>query len=186
VTPSLEARYAEPHRRYHTRGHIEACLDLLAQWPEIPERERRLLTWAIWWHDAIYDPKASDNEARSAELARRELPHLGAGPDEVEEVARLVLLTAGHAVPEDDRLGAVLISIDLAILATPPPVYEAYARAIRAEYAHVPEDAWRAGRTAVLQRFLDASVIFPHPGFRDAHEAQARANLAREIEQLRS
>ena len=186
MTPALEARYAEPHRRYHTRRHIEACLGLLDQWPEIPDRERRLLTWAIWWHDAIYDPRASDNEDRSAELARRELPHLGAMPDEVEEVARLIRLTAGHQVAEDDRLGAVMVSIDLAILATPPPVYDAYARAVREEYDHVPDQAWRAGRAAVLQRFLDGPVIFPHPGFRDAHEAQARANLAREIETLRS
>ena len=57
---------------------------------------------------------------------------------------------------------------------------------MREEYDHVPDQAWRAGRAAVLQRFLDGPVIFPHPGFRDAHEAQARANLAREIETLRS
>jgi predicted metal-dependent HD superfamily phosphohydrolase len=186
VTPALEARYAEPHRRYHTRRHIEACLALLDEWPEIPPRERKLLTWAIWWHDAIYDPRASDNEAKSAELARRELPHLGATADEVEEVARLILLTAGHQTPDNDRPGAVLVSIDLAILATPPPVYDAYARAVRDEYAHLPDDAWRAGRAAVLQRFLDAPVIFPHPGFRAAHEAAARANLARELATLRA
>ena len=185
MTPALEAAYAEPHRRYHTRRHIEACLDLLNEWPQIPERERRLLTWALWWHDAIYDPRASDNEARSAELAARDLPHLGASPEDVAEVARLIRLTAGHQVAEDDRLGAVLVSIDLAILATPPPVYEAYARAVREEYAHVAEDAWRAGRAAVLQRFLDAPVIYPHPGFRAAHEAQARTNLAQELATLR-
>jgi predicted metal-dependent HD superfamily phosphohydrolase len=184
VTPELEAAYAEPHRRYHNRRHVEACLALLDEWPGIPERERRLLAWAIWWHDAIYDPRASDNEARSAELARRDLPHLGASADDADEVARLIRLTADHVVAEDDRLGAVLVSIDLAILATPPPVYEAYARAVREEYAHVPDDAWRAARAAVLQRFLDAPVIFPHPGFREAHEAQARANLTREMERL--
>ena len=186
MTPALEARYAEPHRRYHTRRHVEACLDLLAEWPGIPERERQLLVWAIWWHDAVYDPTAPDNEAKSAELARRELPHLGASAADVDEVARLILLTAGHEVAEDDRLGAVLVSIDLAILATPDPIYDAYARAVREEYAHVPDEAWRVGRAAVLQRFLDAPVIFPHPGFRQAHEVQARENLARELATLRS
>jgi predicted metal-dependent HD superfamily phosphohydrolase len=184
-TSSLEAAYAEPHRRYHTPAHIEACLDLLDAWPGLTADERRRLGWAIWWHDAVYDPRASDNEARSAELARRELPALGASPADVEEVARLIRLTAGHQVPEGDRPGAILVCIDLSILAAEPAAYDAYARAVREEYAHVPEPQWRSGRAAVLQRFLDAPVIFPDPAFRAAREAQARANLAREIASLR-
>ena len=184
-TSSLEAAYAEPHRRYHTRRHIEDCLEKLEAWPGLSPGERRLLEWAIWWHDAVYDPRASDNEARSAELAARELPALGATPAEVGEVARLIRLTAGHQVPEGDDMGAVLVSIDLSILAAEPRAYDDYAQAVREEYAHVPQEAWRAGRAAVLQRFLDAPVIFPDPEFRASFEAQARANLAREIASLR-
>ena len=185
MTPALEAAYAEPHRRYHTRRHIEDCLAKLDAWPGLGAAERRLLTWAIWWHDAVYDPRASDNEAQSAELARADLPALGASAAEVEEVARLILLTAGHAVAGGDRLGEVLVSIDLSILAAAPGDYDAYVRDVRAEYAHVPEDLWRRGRGAVLQRFLDAAVIFPDPAFRAAHETRARDNLAREIASLR-
>jgi predicted metal-dependent HD superfamily phosphohydrolase len=181
----LEAAYAEPHRRYHTRRHVEACLELLDAWPDLSVADRRLLTWAIWWHDAVYDPRASDNEARSADLARRDLPALGVTPAEADEVARLILLTAGHQVAAGDRLGAVLVSIDLSILAAAPADYDAYAGSVRAEYAHVPDDLWRAGRARVLQHFLDAPVIFPDPAFRAAREAQARANLARELASLR-
>ncbi|HEY0649113.1 phosphohydrolase [Phenylobacterium sp.] len=184
MTPALERAYAEPQRRYHTRRHIEDCLAKLAAWPGLTEAERRVLTWAIWWHDAVYDPRAADNEAKSAEMARRDLPTLGATPGEVDEVARLILLTAGHAVGEGDRLGAALVSIDLSILAADEAGYDAYARAVREEYAHVPEDAWRRGRGAVLQRFLDTPVIFPDPAFRAAHEARARANLERELKSL--
>jgi len=185
VTPALERAYAEPSRRYHTRRHIEDCLARLDAWPGLSGDERRVLTWAIWWHDAIYDARAADNEARSADLARVDLPTLGATPAEVDQVARLILLTAGHQVPNGDRLGAVLVCIDLSILAAEPHAYDAYARSVREEYAHVPEDLWRAGRTRVLQHFLDAPVIFPDPSFRDAHEARARANLEREIASLR-
>jgi predicted metal-dependent HD superfamily phosphohydrolase len=184
-TSSLDVAYAEPHRRYHKRRHIESCLDLLDDWPGLSADERRRLEWAIWWHDAVYDPRASDNEARSAELACRELPALGASTEDVEEVARLIRLTAGHSVPEGDRLGAILVSIDLSILAARPADYDAYAEAVRQEYAHVPDAQWTSGRAAVLQRFLDAPVIFPDPEFRAAWEAQARANLAREIASLR-
>jgi predicted metal-dependent HD superfamily phosphohydrolase len=185
VTPELRRAYDEPHRRYHTRRHIEDCLKKLAAWPDLAARERRLLTWAIWWHDAVYDPKAPDNEARSAAIALRDLPDLGATREEAEEVARLVALTAGHHVGEGDPLGAAMVSIDLSILAAPRAAYDAYARAVRAEYAHVPDKAWRRGRAAVLQRFLDAPVIFPDPAFRTAHEAAARANLERELATLR-
>lgn len=185
MTPALESAYAEPHRRYHTRRHIEDCLEKLDAWPGLTGRERRLLAWAVWWHDAVYDPRASDNEARSADLARADLPALGATPAEVDEVVRLILLTAGHHVDPSDRLGVILVSIDLSILAAAPAAYDAYAAAVREEYAHVSEAAWRAGRAAVLQRFLDSPVILPDPAFRAAHEAAARANLAREIASLR-
>lgn len=181
MKPRLEAAYAEPHRRYHTRAHIEACLQLLDEVQGLTARERRLLTWAIWWHDAVYDPAASDNEARSADLAQSDLADDGVAPAERAEVARLIRLTAGHQVAEDDRLGATLVSIDLAILGAPPADYDDYARAVREEYAHVPEPLWRLGRAQVLRRFLEAAAIYPDPGFRARFEAAARENLAREL-----
>jgi predicted metal-dependent HD superfamily phosphohydrolase len=82
-------------------------------------------------------------------------------------------------------LGAVLISIDLSILAAEPPRYDAYAAAIRKEFAHVPDDAYRAGRSGVLSRFAARPVIFPDPAFARAHEKKARDNLARELASLR-
>lgn len=184
MTPDLEAAYAEPHRRYHTRRHIEQCLALLDQVPELTERERETLTSAIWWHDAVYDAKASDNEARSAEMARRDLRDLDVSLHARDEIARLILLTAGHQVEEGDRLGEILVSIDLAILGAPPAEYDAYAQAVREEYAHVPDDLWRTGRARVLQRFLDAPVIFPDPAFAGGLETSARANLQRELASL--
>ena len=185
MTPELEAAYAEPHRRYHTAAHVESCLALLDARQDVSPDERRLLAWTIWFHDAIYDPRGAYNEARSAELALRELPALGASAAEAAEAARLIRLTAGHEVAPGDRLGAILVSIDLAILGAPPAEYDAYARAVREENGFVPDAAWRQGRAALLQRFLDAPVIFPDLELRRAREAQARANLARELASLR-
>lgn len=184
MKPRLEAAYAEPHRRYHARAHIDACLKLLDDVPGLTTRERRLLTWAIWWHDAVYDPRAIDNEARSAEAALSDLVDEGVSPADCAEVGRLIRLTAGHEVEPGDRLGALMVSIDLAVLGAPPEAYDAYAGAVREEYAHVPDDLWRAGRRRVLQRFLDVPAIFPDLAFRERFEAQARRNLAREIETL--
>lgn len=181
---SLCARYAEPQRAYHTLAHIEACLDLLAEQAELSDQERRLLTYAIWWHDAVYDPLRQDNEEQSAELARADLATLCAPQETIEEVARLILLTKGHAVPAGDRLGALLVSIDLAILGANPADYDVYAHAIRREYGFVPDALYRAGRAKVLRHFLDAETIFPDGLLRQRYEAQARANLARELAAL--
>lgn len=184
MTPDLEAAYAQPHRHYHTRGHIEQCLALLDKVPDLTETEHQILTYAIWWHDAVYDPAASDNEAKSAEMAKHDLRDFDVSLHARDEVARLILLTAGHEVEEGDRLGAILVSIDLAILGAPDDRYDAYAKAVREEYAHVPDDLWRSGRARVLQRFLDAQVIFPDPAFAQWLEPQARANLSRELASL--
>lgn len=184
MTPTLEAAYAEPGRRYHTRTHVEQCLALLDTFPDLTDAERRVLTWAVWWHDAIYDPRAPDNEARSAELARGDLRELDASLHEREEVARLIHLTADHEVEEGDRLGEILISIDLAILGATPEAYDRYAVQVREEYAFVPDDLWRTARTRVLQRFVDSPVIFPDAGIRARLETRARENLLREIASL--
>lgn len=181
MTPALEAAYAEPHRRYHSRAHIEACLALLAELTGLSDSDRRLLTYAMWRHDAVYDPTRSDNEAVSAEMARKDLLSLGE-PDAVAiEVARLILLTKGHTVDPDDLIGGLLVSIDLAVLGGAPDAYDAYAAGVRAEYGFVPEDAFRAGRARVMQHFLDAPVIFPDPDFRARLEGRARRNIAREL-----
>src|SRR5262249_22011217 len=68
------------------------------------------------------------------------------------EVGRLIRLTKTHDVAAGDPLGAIMISIDLSILGADVATYDAYAAAIRQEYAHVPDAAYRSGRAAGLHR----------------------------------
>ena len=184
VRGELIARYGEPHRRYHTMAHIEGCLDQVRASTDLTPDQRTLLEAAIWFHDAIYDPTRNDNEAESARLTRERLAADGAPESFIKEVQRLILLTAGHSVEADDPLGARLVSIDLSILGAEPERYDAYARAIREEFAHVPEPAWRMGRSAVLGRFLDGPRLFADPVWADRYEPRARENIRREIETL--
>jgi predicted metal-dependent HD superfamily phosphohydrolase len=150
----IVARYREPHRRYHTFEHVH---DVVSR---VHGTELEL---AAWFHDVIYDPRASDNEARSARYAREVLTRLQAPGDVIAEVERLVLLTAGHVA--DDPAGKELIAADLAILTADRDRYERYARDVRAEYAHLDDDTWRAGRRAVLERLRsvvadDANIVW--------------------------
>ena len=175
----LAAAYAASGRHYHNLAHIEDCLAALAQVDGLSAHEREVLSEAIWWHDVVYDPTRSDNEELSAQLAER---HVRA--DISHEVGRLIRLTKTHDVAADDRLGAILISIDLSILGAEPARYDAYAAAIRQEFIHVSDADYRAGRAAVLRRFAARPVIYPDAGFATEYDQRARDNLARELASL--
>lgn len=184
VRDELIARYSEPHRRYHTMTHIEDCLAQVAASTDMDENQRALMDAAIWFHDAIYDATRNDNEAASAKLASERLTAEGAQPAFIDEVVRLILLTAGHSVQAGDAIGARLVSIDLSILGAEPDRYDAYAAAVREEYAYVPEPLYRAGRAAILGRFLESEALFADPIWAGRYETQARSNLTREIAAL--
>ena len=186
VEAELRARsaYAGPHRHYHDERHLDDCLWHLDQVHGLSERERRLLRWALLWHDAVYDPRRSDNEAQSAELAFNELTACNLEESTAREVARLILLTKGHRVEDNDGLGALMVSIDLSILGSDEDRYRGYVSGVRQEYAHVADDAWRAGRSTVLERLLAAEPLFPDARFRERFEEQARRNMEQELKAL--
>jgi predicted metal-dependent HD superfamily phosphohydrolase len=176
----LVAAYTAPNRHYHNLTHIEDCLGALARVENLSALEREILSEAIWWHDVVYDATRADNEELSAQLAEQ---HVRA--DLRHEVGRLIRLTKTHDVQPGDRLGAILISIDLSILGAEPARYDAYAAAIRQEFIHVPEGDYRAGRAKVLIQFAGRPVIFPDAAFAARYDRQARENLARELASLR-
>ena len=180
VGAELLARWAEPHRRYHTTGHLAATLSTVDRHADLAD-DPDAVRLAVWFHDAVYDPRAADNEERSAILAEAALRRLGV---DATEVARLVRLTASHEVSAGDRNGALLADADLAILASSPDGYDRYARAIRWEYAHVPDERYRAGRAAVLRRLADLPAMYRIVPDRDAWTARAHANIARELRAL--
>jgi predicted metal-dependent HD superfamily phosphohydrolase len=178
----LLSRWAEPQRQYHDVTHLSAVLEVIDRHAALASHPDRVRV-AAWLHDAIYDPRAlgDQNEQDSAEFAEGLLTTLGAPAEVAAEVARLVGLTAGHATAEDDPDGELLCDADLAILAADEDRYAAYTAAIRREYAHVPDDAFRDGRAQVLKALLELPSIYRHPPLRDAWEAKARANLEREL-----
>ena len=141
------------------------------------------VVWAALWHDAIYDPRSSTNELDSASLARSALGALGVDQSRLDELERLIMLTAGHRVAHDDLAGAVLVDSDLAVLGADPGTYAVYVAGIRHEYQFVAEGAWRRGRAVVLQNLLDLPKIFSTEAMR-AYESVARRNLANELATL--
>jgi predicted metal-dependent HD superfamily phosphohydrolase len=178
-----------PDRGYHAWSHPLVLLKLF-------EQVRDQLTdplavyCAIVLHDAIYEPRAKDNEARSAALAA-ELLQDAIAPATLARTLRLIEATARHAIPADlppeeiDDM-AVFLDMDLSILAASPDAFDAYEAGVRHEYREVPEAAFRAGRAAILEGFLARAALYMSPWGRSAFEAPARVNLARSIASLRA
>ncbi|WP_407838549.1 hypothetical protein ACE1OC_22800 [Streptomyces sp. DSM 116496] len=181
----LLTAWAEPQRKYHTTAHLAdvlARIDVLA--PDDAAADRAAVELAAWFHDAVYRPDRSENEERSAALAERALPELGIDGARTAEVARLVRLTVTHDPAPGDANGELLCDADLGVLAGTTEEYAAYAAAVRSEYGFVPDEAFRAGRAAVLRQLLELPRLF-RTAYGAAHwEAPARANLTAELAEL--
>lgn len=185
VGEGLLQRWGEPHRHYHGLAHLGSVLrvsGMLERVGELSPEGRTAVLLAGWFHDAVYDGTAGEDEEASAQLAERQLDAL-VPSTVVEEAARLVRLTASH-VPEDgDITGAVLVDADLEILGREPADYRRYVAQVRADYSHVPDEQFAAGRVQVLRRLLESPRLFrTATGYR-LWERQARQNLELELSQ---
>lgn len=179
----LRRCYAEPQRHYHSLAHVEALQRWLAQYRALA-RQPALIEAAIWFHDAVYDTRRQDNEARSAAMASEELGALGWPPVAAERVATLVLATQHHRAEASDTDAWLFLDLDLSVLGQSTARYTAYADAVRAEYAWVEDGAYRSGRARVLQGFLARDRLYRTPVLHDAWEAPARFNLGAELAEL--
>jgi predicted metal-dependent HD superfamily phosphohydrolase len=145
----LVVRYREPHRRYHTLQHLEECFARFDEIRALAPHPREV-ELAIWFHDAIYDPRRSDNEARSADWARSI-----AG----ERVYELVMATRHEAVPQSAD-AKVLVDVDLWILGAPQERFEEYEAQVREEYGWVPALAYEGKRRQLLESFAARPTIY--------------------------
>ena len=186
----LMAAWSEPHRHYHDQRHLRECLALWQRWRNHCERSGEV-AMAIWFHDAVYDPRDSSNELNSAAWAARSLTRAGADSETAQRVHDLVMATQHGATQErapaalssslDARL---LVDIDLSILGSPAERFERYDQDVRKEYAWVPGFRYREGRAQVLQSFLDRPRLYHGEAAHTLLEGQARINLEAAMSRL--
>lgn len=173
-------RWGEEHRKYHGRTHLLAvleALDLLAH----PATAPRTVLLAAWFHDAVYRGIAGRDEEESARLAEVRLGGAGLPGAEVDEVARLVRLTAEHRPEPEDDAGALLSDADLSVLGGDPAAYSRYLAAVREDFAHIGEADFAAGRAAVVRRLLQLDPLFHTARGRELWQAAAYRNLQGEL-----
>ena len=182
VMNDLLDRYSEPHRRYHTLQHLAECIATLETHTHLVLHPGEL-ELALWFHDAIYDPHASDNEARSATLAEVAVME-GTGSKVAATRTRDLILATRHSNQPTDDDQRVLMDIDLWILGAPSDRFDEYERQVREEYGWVPQETYCTKRSAILQGFFDRPSIYGTTCFQAELESRARANLQRSIKRL--
>jgi len=176
VLDDLYRRYRDPQRHYHTLVHLEECFAHFALVRARCENPAAVQL-ALWFHDAVYNVRAADNEAQSARLADAVLAETGASADLRARVSRLIDVTRHTAAPvTPDEI--IMVDIDLAILAAPFARFWQYEEEVREEYS------WREGRGALLRSFLRRPHIYGTPEFRARFEEQARDNIDASLARL--
>jgi predicted metal-dependent HD superfamily phosphohydrolase len=182
VFDELAQRYSAPDRHYHSTEHIVECLGWVDRARDLC-RDADALEAAVWFHDAVHDPLAGDNEVASAGLFRAAAGASGISAEKIDRVCTLIAAT-DHRRPEVEGDARLLVDIDLSILGAPPVRYRRYERDVRAEYAALSDAVFQKGRLAVLRGFLERTMIFRTPYFYDRLERQARENLAEALRAL--
>lgn len=178
----LSSLYSQPHRHYHNLSHINLCLGLLERY--IKEQGltlKRELEYAIWFHDAIYNPHSQENEENSAKLFDQYEKQYDLSCDGYL-IRQLILGTKEHKSldPRWDTEHNILNDIDLAILGQSPDVYSEYVFNIRKEYSFVTSEIFAKERIKFVKSFLEKDSIYKTPFFKDLFESNARSNLKTE------
>lgn len=180
IFDELARRYDDPRRAYHNLGHLEHCFAELEEarlHPAFVGRDLGAAEYALWLHDAVYQPFSSQNERHSAQLASELGERLGLPSSMIATAARCIEGTRAHAAT-DDVDEQFVYDCDLAILGQAGPRFALYQRQVRQEYRWLPDWYYARRRRAFIEALLARPTIFQSEPFRGRYERQARANLA--------
>lgn len=183
VWHKLQQHYTEPHRHYHTLGHLAQCLgeldcakDNVVEW--------RATELAIWFHDIIYHYGARDNEILSAAYLRNV-----AGPampaQFVDRVCEFIIATQ-HTGAAKDAATAFVVDVDLSGFGLPWEDYLADSRALREEAEGVSDERYYQGKLRFLSELQSWPSLYQSPFFRDRLETTAQSNIHRYTTDLRN
>jgi predicted metal-dependent HD superfamily phosphohydrolase len=178
----IESYYSASGRYYHTLGHIGKLLRLFEEY-ETRITDKDAVQFAIWYHDIIYVPGRGDNETQSAELAEKRLRELRVSEEKIKTVTQLIEATKTHRFSDgaDNFDGRFFLDSDLSILGANWEEYKEYAEQVRKEFSHVPEMAYRLGRSGVMKNFLNRESIYLTDALYERFEKKARRNIEREL-----
>jgi predicted metal-dependent HD superfamily phosphohydrolase len=188
---ALRRRLRAPNRHYHGLEHLSDLWLLHRRLaPRGPLRRgqaQRLIACATVFHDAVLDPRSTDNEAKSALLWLRCARLAGRLPrTDIRRVADVIEATALHSasracVVADDKVTRWFIDLDLGAMGACSQRFRRNTAWLRTEAAVVPTAEWERQRLAFLGAVSKRPQIFCTRPIGRVMEAAARANIAREL-----
>ncbi|MGU3373753.1 HD domain-containing protein [Chryseobacterium sp. M5A1_1a] len=178
----IEKKYSEKDRHYHNLLHLE---NMFKELEVVKNRISNFTTvsFSLFYHDIVYNATSKSNEEKSALFAETKLAELSLNKDHIKAVSAQIQTTKSHQKSEDEDTN-YLLDADLSILGKDLKSYLAYTKMIRKEYSIYPDFLYKPGRKKVLQHFLELDNIFKTEYFKEKYEAQARENIATEIQIL--
>jgi predicted metal-dependent HD superfamily phosphohydrolase len=150
----LSNLYNEPHRAYHNLNHLRELFEWYDRFESIIEPEKRLIVqFSIFFHDVVYNPKASDSEEMLQELLAKDS---NKAQNLKENVVKYTLYTKNHTEHshEMDYSLKLFLDFDLNILRSTETRYNEYSNQVRQEYIHVPFELFCEKRAELLQKML--------------------------------
>jgi pantetheine-phosphate adenylyltransferase len=151
--------YRESHRFYHTTQHL---LDVVSQLAKVENFDDELFLAAVY-HDAVYNPKASDNEEASANLFVEHSKKSDLSNQQINNIKQFILDTKTHKASSDKS--NLLIEADLNILKRPFNKLLEYEKQIFKEFQFVDYKIYQPKRLEVLKNLnkngnLDSLIEF--------------------------
>jgi len=137
---------------------------------------------AIWFHDAIYNFPAYENEKLSAAFFMEKSANL-LGTRFRESVEALIIATE-HIRPPEDPDQRILVDVDLSSFGLPWDQFAADGKNIRQELHYLSDAEFYAGQIAFMEALLSRERIFNTAHFHDSYEAKARENVSRYLHGL--
>lgn len=185
----LSTLYAQSHRHYHNIDHINFCLGELEKCDGVSHETRRIVTYAIWYHDAVYNPYSAENEYQSEEMFYRQ--HQSPSIltfEEFDAIGTAIRATAYHTKhqPNLEFSSHLMLDIDLAGLGQDWRVFQKNGEQIRKEYAHIEDGVFNRARVEFFEALQKRPTIYYTDFFKARYEASARENVDIEIKRLYS
>ncbi|MDF3026059.1 MAG: hypothetical protein K0S23_366 [Fluviicola sp.] len=175
----IVAAYSQKDRHYHTLAHLDHLYSRLLEVKSLISNWDTVL-FSLYYHDIVYDVKASDNEKQSAQFAEERMKQLYLPEEMIEDCKKQILATKTHLQNEHSDTN-YFTDADLSVLGEDWETYRAYTEKVRKEYAVYPDLLYNPGRKKVLRHFLEMEKIFKTDYFHEKLEATARQNILKEI-----
>jgi pantetheine-phosphate adenylyltransferase len=181
VKDLIYSNYNATGRYYHTIQHVNEMLANL-QGGTLIDGDKSIptdaLSWAVVFHDFVYNPTSVTNEEDSAtqweNFCDKYLSYSGEFKHRVSE---LIMVTKTHTDDNLDFEKKFMIDLDLMILGADTNRFNEYERQIRYEYSFVGDGVYKLGRIDWIKKFLSRNRLFMTDIYQEEYETKARENL---------